>query len=31
MFVETDFKSPFCLSYVLFVAASTVYHVNKIF
>ena len=24
-------RSPFCLSYVLFVTASTLYHLNKIF
>ena len=28
MFVETVFKSPFCLSYVLFAASSTLYHVS---
>ena len=31
MFVETVFKSSFCFSYVLFVAAVAVYHVNNVF
>ena len=29
MFVKTVFKSSFCFSYVLLVAAVAVYHVNK--
>ena len=31
MFVKTVFKSSFCFSYVLFVAAVAVYHVNNVF
>ena len=31
MLVKTVFKSSFCFSYVLFVAAVAVYHVNNVF
>ena len=31
MFVKTVFKSSFCFSYVLFVAAVAVHHVNNVF
>ena len=31
MFVKKVFKSSFCFSYVLFVAAVAVYHVNNVF
>ena len=31
MFVKTVFKSSICFSYVLFVAAVAVYHVNNVF
>ena len=31
MFVKTVFKSSFCFSFVLFVAAVAVYHVNNVF
>ena len=31
LFVKTVFKSSFCFSYALFVAAVAVYHVNNVF
>ena len=31
MFVKAVFKSSFCFTYVLFVAAVAVYHVNNVF
>ena len=31
MLVKTVFKSSFCFSYVLFVAAVAMYHVNNVF
>ena len=31
VFVKTVFKSSFCFSYVLFVAAVAVYHLNNVF
>ena len=31
MFVEAVFKSTFCFSYVLFVTAVALYHVNNVF